>query len=297
MSDSSYDPDETPEAPQAAPTSCSTGSCSTGSCCCPCSSCYQKIKPENIEGTLAENVILVDKFQEILMLKRPIALVALVLYIDFEMLLYHCLNLPFLANCCLLALNYILFKVLKQIVWPILTPILFGGDINRGTESEPNRIRTSTEVAAALNKVLVPLSKIVDIFVKLHADKSNTGLLIWAGVLFAGFVLTASVDFFWIIFILVNCLLLLPGICLNPTVIKLYNDKVAPLLPKSAPGESQAPAAESPIPETPVPEVPVPETPLPEVPVPEAAPEPPLEIPEAHEVEEQLSVEVPNITE
>ncbi|KAH0785470.1 hypothetical protein GPJ56_010605 [Histomonas meleagridis] len=224
-SSSSYDVPEPVQEPVQEPPKPEEPACKIGgSCggCCPLKCCRkcpcEAFKPENIQTTLEKNEKLVHEVQAMIMFKRPIPFAILLVFVNLCFCLYRVLDLNFYAFVTLVAIIRLLFKIFGCTIKSIVLKTFFGGEIPKGDGS--NRIRSIEEVKFFLNKVLAPLFNLQKIIKKLASDDSVTGLLIYAGILFFAFVLTAAIDFFWPVVILVNLLLILPGVLLHPLVLE-----------------------------------------------------------------------------
>lgn len=233
--DSSYevasdDPVEKPEvvpAPKEVPQTAKK--CSDSKCCC---KCLDKFKPENIKATLDDNAELVKRIQSVLMIRRPIAFAVVLVLVNFHFIALRTLNLSFYPFIIFCAMYSIVYRILKPKVVPMAEKFLFGEPVPEGEASETNRIRSNEEVAAILTKVINPIMHVTNIISKIANDQSIMGRLVWVVVLFCVFVLTASVDFFKLTAILVNGVLIVPGVLCNPKVAALIAQQKANLAKK-----------------------------------------------------------------
>ena len=231
-SDSSYGVENESQAKNEGASTCERG----GSCCCSCPfKCpCEALKPENIRGTLNNNIEFVNEAQAMLMFKRPIPMALLIAIVNLCFLLFRILGKNFYAQVTIAAFARLLYKVFSSTIKSFAHNSLFSGEIPKGEGS--NRIRSVDEVAAFLDKVLTPFFNFQKIIKKLASDETITGQMIYAGILFFAFALTASIDFFWIIVIIVNAVLILPGVILHP-MVREQAQKVA--------GKAQAAKAET----------------------------------------------------
>ena len=222
-SDSSYSVDENdpvvkpPPAPQApADAPAKKDSCDAGSCCCRCP--FRKLGSENLEATLEEHPVAVQRIQEMMMFRRPVAAAVLFAVINLHFLVYGVLDLPFLSQVCFFALYALVFKL----VWPMVRPpaeaFLFGQDVPQGEGEELNRVRSAKEVAAALTKVVGPIEQSVKAIRRAASDGSIVGRGIYAGVLLCLLILSHEVNVFWVTVVIVDLALVLPGVLLHPKV-------------------------------------------------------------------------------
>ena len=209
-SDSSYDVEEENQA------TCPVGGCCKCNCKCPCECILNALSPENLPATVEKHQDIIERIQEIIMFKRPIAFAATIIFVNFIFFLHCALNLNFYAQCILAAIIGITFKLFGGMIKQIVVKALFNGEVSKGEGS--NRVRSTEEVTEFLKKVTEPIFAIKKIVSKFAADETVNGLLIYAVILFGLFVLTAAVDLFGLVVILVNAFLIIPGIYLHPSV-------------------------------------------------------------------------------
>lgn len=200
---------------------------------CPCCKCLEKFKPENLKATLDENTELVKRIQSVLMLRRPIAFIVAFVVINFHFIMLKTLNLSFYPFIIFCAMYYMVYGILKPKVAPLLEKFLFEGEVPDGEANETNRIRSNEEVAALLTKVVSPIAAVAKVISKLANDKNMFSRLIWVVVLFCVFILTASVDFFKITALLVNAVMILPGVLCHPKVAAIIAAQKEKLLKKN----------------------------------------------------------------
>lgn len=228
-SDDPVEKPETPQPPKDIPSS--TKKCSEGKCCC---KCLEKFKPQNIKATLDDNAELVKRIQSVLMLRRPIAFAVVLVVINFHFIMLRTLNLslyPFIIFCAMYSMVY---RILKPKVAPMAEKFLFGTPVPDGEASETNRIRSNEEVAAIINKVTSPIVYVANILAKIANDQSIVSKLVWVVILVCAFVLTASVDFFKLASLLINALLIVPGVLCHPKVAALIAQQKENLAKKVA---------------------------------------------------------------
>ena len=189
-----------------------------GSCCCCCQCPFAKLKPENLEDTLNEHKEAVDRIQSMILFRRPIAAAALLAFVNLHFLVFYLLDLPFLAQVVFCILYRFVYKLAVPLVWPMAEGFLFAAEIERGSNEESNRMRDTKEIAEVLTKVVTPIGAAVKLVRKVATDKTLVGLATYAVVLFCALILTKLINFFWVAVILVNAVLIVPGVLLHPQV-------------------------------------------------------------------------------
>jgi hypothetical protein len=168
---------------------------------------------------LKKNENLVMELQGLLFFRRPAALIALVALVNGALFLYRWAALTFYASFLLCLACVIVVPVLHPVIWPMLDDMFFIERLEKGKPTDLDRIRDANEVADIVVPISVKFCAACRLVSAISQDKSPTGLSVWASLLFGLFVLTAAVDWFWIIFATVNCILVLPGILVNAMVI------------------------------------------------------------------------------
>ena len=234
--DSSYevnseDPVEKPEVPQP-PKEVSQPSkkCAASKCSC---KCLEKFKPENLKATLDENSELVKRIQSVLMIRRPIAFAVILVVVNAHFIMLRTLNLSFYPFVIFCVMYSMIYRILKPKIAPMAEKFLFGQPVPDGEANETNRIRSNEEVAAVLGKVMNPIMYITNTLTKIANDQNIVNKLVWIVILFCAFVLTASVDFFKLTIILVNALLIIPGVVCHPQVAALIAQQKANIAAKA----------------------------------------------------------------
>lgn len=237
MSDSEYSVNDQQNANASAKT-CSTGGCG---CCkhCPLNS----LAPENLEATLTRHSTFIDEFQGAVFYRRPIAFVALIVSVNLIFFIYRKLDLNFYALCSLLGIIYIGLQLIPSAIYSTIKSTLFPGQLNKGRNADPDRVRDTNELVAPINTALAPLFGFIKIVNALSQDQSVTGLLIYGSVFFCLFCITASVDFFWPIVIFTNFALILPGVLTRPQVIPYVQKAKEHLHTQPEEGQAQPAAA------------------------------------------------------
>ena len=229
-SDSSYSVDENedpvikpqPVAPASPSSPAKQEACQVGTCCCRCP--FARLSSENLEATLEQHELAVERIQSVLMFRRPIAAAAVFVGINLVFFIYRALNLPFLSNLCLLLLCSLIIRQFAPIVVPLAEGFLFGDDVPKGEANESNRIRSTKEVSQFLVKIVAPIEYAVKTVRKIASDTSVVGRGIYFGVLLCLLILTKVISVFWVIVIVVDCALVLPGVLLHPQVAPMIAD-------------------------------------------------------------------------
>jgi hypothetical protein len=171
---------------------------------------------------------LFDNLQSMILTRRPLEMSILVVAINCVLLIYRVLAPPFLA----LVITFLLIASLTFIGSPFIVryakPYLFPPRSGRGGPEEPNRIRDPNELLLLVRGPVMLCGWIVHIIRGLAADETREGKLIWAGMLAWMCVLTASADWFPVVVVVVNGVLLLPVIWFNSQVmawrLKLFGE-------------------------------------------------------------------------
>ena len=190
----------------------------------------EHLKPETLKEFLDTHFEAIRLFQSAILIRRPIAFVGLFLAINLHFYAYMILEPP--AYCAVLApLIYIFaLRTFWDQVWPPIYDSLFSDNVSDGDETETNRIRTSEELVQLITTVASPIVTMVKVYDKIiHVQKPEllyVRFVLWV----CAFVLTASVDFFWIIWAAINVVILLPGALYYPPVYEALDIAKATLV-------------------------------------------------------------------
>jgi hypothetical protein len=153
------------------------------------------------------------------LMRRPFEMALLLVAVNGALLLYRELDLPFFALVfALLAIGSVAFISAPAII-RFSSRYLFRSNCPRGGPEEPNRIRDPNELLAILREPVFFVGWIVQIIRALAADDSREGQFIWTGALAGMCLLTAAVDWFPIVVIVIDGALLFPAIWFNSHVI------------------------------------------------------------------------------
>ena len=158
----------------------------------------------------------VSGIQGILFFRLPVQFAVLVLSIDFFLLLLSKLKMSSYSVIALLLLMNTLWIVLKKFsIDKILSNFFFPENLQEGSETESNRIRSTDEVYNAIVSLFVKLSE--------YTREKDTPWkkLVFFSSLFIFFIYT---DTFWFIFTIVNLLFFLPGIVFHPAIYPSFQN-------------------------------------------------------------------------
>ncbi|KAH0791118.1 hypothetical protein GPJ56_004929 [Histomonas meleagridis] len=185
---------------------------------CPCKD------PKKLENMLKPYEKHVDQIQAMLFWRNPIPMAILLVLVNLLFFIIYKLNLSFVPTMLLLGTIYVLFKVVKKIAGEKIAPILF----------KPIENKEGTYKIYPLEKVCETISclvgKISCLTGRVKAgDKPTIGtalipLAVLSG-LFLFFLITGT---FWLNFVLVNLILLLPAVIFHPKVL----EKIQPYFAK-----------------------------------------------------------------
>ena len=201
-------PEQKEEAPACSACSCQAGVCPFTGGVCPIEN------PDALQKILEGHLLCFQRVQEVLLLRRPVVLAIVFVALNLGFIIYRKLDLNFLALVTLVLILRTLYQAFVQDHKQQIVESLFASNVEQGDANSPIRVRNPKEVSLLVSKYLAFLPNCGRIVYKLYADKSTTGRLIWAGILFCIFLILATVDLFWPLVILCNAALLsLPIYC------------------------------------------------------------------------------------
>lgn len=170
-------------------------------------------EPETTREFLNKNKRIVKAVQGILFFRLPVQYAASLLLTDFILLLIGKFNLGMLQIITLAAIIYECSKFLTFLKKPILD-FFFPENIYQGEKNESNRIREANEIS----DIFV---KIVNFFKGYHSTAEG---VTWKQIVFYSvvFVFCSLVGTYWLIFVIINAIFLLPMIIFNPSVYPYF---------------------------------------------------------------------------
>ena len=200
-------PNDQPAEGEAAGNANPEGACNK--CCC--------------KACMRDHPVAVRRFQEMIFFYKPIALAVLLVLVNVCFFIYAKLSYSPLSLFFLCYAIYILLVTFYEKAAIILEPILFGTDVTQaeGYDAQaPNHIRTLDEIeqlcsSCSGHSVFASITKT---YQSLKSNQTLVGRVIWVSIIFVAFILSLFVRLFWPCVIIVNLLLIVPGILLHPQV-------------------------------------------------------------------------------
>lgn len=186
-----------------------------------------KEKPSNeaaeLEQKLKPYEPIVEKAEAVLLWRNPIGLAAIVVLVNLLFVIIYKFELTFLPTLCLILLTKCLIELVWTVSGPQVEAILFP-QVEKGGANEPNRIRSLDDVC----EFVAPAYKCVK-GLRSKAKPSaglSTQTMITIGVLLGLVIFFSLTGTFWLSFIVINGILLLPGLLTFPPV----NEKVVEVM-------------------------------------------------------------------
>jgi hypothetical protein len=175
---------------------------------------------------------LMDNIQSLFLIRRPLEMGLLLAVINCLFLIYRLASLPFFALCvAILIVAHVTFLA-SPFIMRTAKAHLFRGRLPRGGHDDPSRIRDPNELAAIVAPPALALGWSIEIIRALAADETREGRLIWAAILAWLCILTAAVDWFWLLVVAVNAAVVGPGIWFHPQIVswrlKLFGGHLTP---------------------------------------------------------------------
>jgi hypothetical protein len=178
-------------------------------------------EPDRVKAALEQHPRLVEEIQALLFFHRPITtLIILTISNSLLWILAKC-RLTLYSTVIFLVIGFLLLKASSSQI----PAGIFPGEVPKGPPDAPNRIRPVNEVEPIAIRLAQLVSVIVEAIWRIADDRSSSGLLFYAALSFAGFLLTYSINLFRLTVIAVNLVLILPGIWMNPIVVK-FKDRL-----------------------------------------------------------------------
>lgn len=182
---------------------------------------YLSYKQEDFAHFFTRHFLFFHLVQEVLLMQRPMTLAIIILVMNLLIYTIHILNTS--LYLWIIALIFILVYAKRTL--PLLIPILYETlfpPIDELPKEYLNCSKTIDEGAEIVYKIYYPIASILKAFLTLISDESTIGLFIVLNIYFILFLITYSFNLFKLSLILVNALLLAPGIYYNGKVRYLY---------------------------------------------------------------------------
>jgi hypothetical protein len=169
-----------------------------------------------VEKLIRRRPVLAAEIQGVLLFRRPLASFALVLFLNSTLFFCRWAQLPFLSLVVIAIAVYLSWTFFGPVLLEQLKELLFPGECPMGGPLEENRIRSPDEFAAFLTEIVSPILIVAKLVYAVRTDPSPLGHVSISFMFFSLMMLTATVDFFWIVVIVVNGVLCVPGVWLHP---------------------------------------------------------------------------------
>jgi hypothetical protein len=180
------------------------------------------LREDIIDTLIHDYPLLTTEIQGILLFRRPVASLSLIILINAILFTYRWANLTFLSLGVLILTVYLSTDFLTPAIADRLKDFFFPGECAIGQPPHPNRIRDPDEFAAYMRSLLSPAFITARLVYAVATDPSPFGYLSISLMFLSLAVLTAAVDFFWIIVVFVNSILIVPGVWLQPIVQRYW---------------------------------------------------------------------------
>ena len=180
-------------------------------CECKCPLKALLSNPDELKAKLHEKENIVLGLQGILLFRLIPQFIIIFVLINLVFIICGVLDLTFLAVATLLAIIYTLGKVVYGIAGEKIIAFFFPSEFDKGTQDQSNHVRSVDDVADLISGCPC-LQKCP---LKCEQGGFPIKRLIVLGVLFLIFCITGT---FWLNVIVVNLILILPGVLLHPAV-------------------------------------------------------------------------------
>ena len=196
-------------------------------CCCKCPVAALLNDPENLKAKLVANERYVRAVQGIFLFRLIPQYVAIFAFVNILFIIIGKFDLSPLAVLTLFAILYNLVKLAWQLARDQIVNFFFPQEFDQGTNENTNRVRSAEEIATLLTTC--------PCLAKCRACQATKeeGLPVKKIAILSGlFVLFCITGTFWLNFVVVNLILILPGVLLlpqvNPTVVQIKNQVFPP---------------------------------------------------------------------
>ncbi|KAH0791763.1 hypothetical protein GPJ56_004257 [Histomonas meleagridis] len=160
----------------------------------------------------------IRKIQEVLLWRRPVVLAILVVLTELTFYLVYAMKLDFGAT---LMLVLILYNILK-IVMGSLEKVLFA-PLPEDKPDQPNRIRTNAEVKEITQKVQEKIAMVTNWLGDYMKNPTNQKHFIFFSIAFIAFALFTMMGSYWVCFIVIHLIYVLPGLYFSSFVQNLIH--------------------------------------------------------------------------
>jgi hypothetical protein len=172
-----------------------------------------------VSDFLQRHSTLVDEFQAMLLLRRPIEMVLLLCVVNGVFYLFSVMQPPIYSILVLATAAWYIRAKFGQAIWRLLAPHIYRPGLVRGKLEEPDRLRDIRDIAVLLAGPAVALGWAVQVWRALAAGRTTAVRLMRVWILLGLCLLFQAVDWFWIVAVAVNAILVLPAIWFNPDVV------------------------------------------------------------------------------
>jgi hypothetical protein len=167
-----------------------------------------------------------QKIQEIILWRRPLAVVVTFAIAESMFFFVSVTDLSFLATVLFLHIVHILFRLVYSLAGRFIESVLFRAKYDDPPDL-PNRIRSFDEVQALVHTAHEKGRAFVAWLRDYRAQPTIEKHALFFAPLFFLFVVSTVLGTFWVVFLIVHAVLIVPGVALNPTVRRLVAKKVA----------------------------------------------------------------------
>jgi hypothetical protein len=169
-----------------------------------------------------------QKIQEVILWRSPLAVLATFAVVESMFFFVSATDLSFLATVLFLHIVHILFRLAYRVAGPLLDRLLFRAKYSDPPD-RPNRIRSFEEVQALVHSAHERGRALIAWLRDYRAEPTAEKHALFFAPLFFVFVVSTVLGTFWVVFLIVHAVLIVPGAVCSPTVRAFVAQKVGQL--------------------------------------------------------------------
>jgi hypothetical protein len=167
----------------------------------------------------------VQKIQEIILWRNPVALALTFIIVECIFVFIATTNLGFFPTILFLHIIHNIFRFVSRLAGPVLNILLFRAKYN-DLPDQPNRIRTFDEVSALVHQYHEHGRDALQWLRDYRASPSLEKHFFFFATIFFFFVIATALGTFWLVFLVIHALLIIPGAVCNPRIRDFAEKKI-----------------------------------------------------------------------
>jgi hypothetical protein len=167
----------------------------------------------------------VRKIQEIILWRNPVAVALTFTFVEFIFFFIATTNLGFFPTILFLHILHNVFRFISRLAGTVLDVLLFRANYN-DLPDQPNRIRTFDEVNTLIHKCHEHGRDALQWLSEYRTNPTLEKHFFFFSTLFFFFVIATALGTFWLVFLIVHAVLIIPGAVFNPRIRDFAEKKI-----------------------------------------------------------------------